>query len=217
MFILSKNRFFLLFLKVEFELNKEKLSFSSFFFFFYQMIKEGIFSLNDLVNGRIDLICRVIASSLFVSHSIRKNTVCWVMVGVAGEKEKEKEKEGEGEGEGEGKGKGEGEGEGKKGGYRVIEVRGGEVRKLRVDERNVAMLLQEAIWFKNGYVFVILSLLLLFSLSFPLIISLQTRAKKKRKKEENCPPCPPSICERFVSTTVERSLHLFFSLFSLLF
>ena len=124
------------------------------------MIKEGIFSLNDLVNGRIDLICRVIASSLFVSHSIRKNTVCWVMVGVKGEDKGGEGKEGEGK-DGEGK---EGE-KGTEGGYRVIEVRGAEVRKLRVDERNVAMLLQEAIWFKNGHVFVFLSFFLFFSFS----------------------------------------------------
>lgn len=43
---------------------------------------DASFSLNDLPGGggRMDLLCRAIASSLFLSHSIREDTICDIML-----------------------------------------------------------------------------------------------------------------------------------------
>jgi tRNA (pseudouridine54-N1)-methyltransferase len=85
---------------------------------------EGSIRVDDLVNGRVDLICRAIANSVFVSHQIRKNTTCWILIHFGREETPIS---------------------------RTIEIRGGEVKHLRVDERNIALILRRTIWFQSKY------------------------------------------------------------------
>jgi tRNA pseudouridine-54 N-methylase len=95
----------------------------------FQILLEGKFRLDDLVNGRIDLMCRLISSSLFISHDMRRNTICWLVVKYESKDQGEPDPQQ----------------------YRTFEIRGKEVRRLRVDERNIALQLQHSIWFHLGY------------------------------------------------------------------
>jgi hypothetical protein len=60
----------------------------------------GLFSPNNLLQGRVDVWCRCITAGLYLSDDFRKDTLVSLVLS------------GEGEGNGEGEGKGEGKGEG---------------------------------------------------------------------------------------------------------
>jgi tRNA (pseudouridine54-N1)-methyltransferase len=85
----------------------------------------GNFSLNDLPGsaGRIDVLCRFVQATLFLSHSIRQDTDCFLVL--LGEPTPPK----------------------------TILLRGSEVRFLNPDERSTAALLKRALSLPVGSVF----------------------------------------------------------------
>jgi tRNA (pseudouridine54-N1)-methyltransferase len=86
---------------------------------------DGIFNLDDLPGsgGRIDLLCRCIQAALFLSHSLRRDTDCHLIL--TGDPVPPK----------------------------TILIRGGEVRSLNPDERSTAALLRKALSLPVGAMF----------------------------------------------------------------
>lgn len=83
---------------------------------------DSSFSLNDLPGngGRMDLLCRAVASSLFLSHGIRQNIVCDILL------------------------------LGKPNPGRIIRFLGDEIRSLSPDERNIASFIKKGLSIPTG-------------------------------------------------------------------
>ncbi len=78
---------------------------------------DGAFSLNDLpgTGGRMDVLCRCVNSSLFLSHDLRRDTVCYLVLC------------------------------GEPAGPKTIRFSGTAVRSLSPDERSAAALIKKAL------------------------------------------------------------------------
>jgi tRNA pseudouridine-54 N-methylase len=102
----------------------------------------GLFSANNLLQGRVDVWCRCVSSSLYLSDGIRRDTIVSLILRDGdGDDEKNDEKNDESDDEGGGGGRG----GGKNGKCRVVSVNGGEVVGLAPDEATIARVLQRAL------------------------------------------------------------------------
>jgi tRNA pseudouridine-54 N-methylase len=94
----------------------------------------GLFSANNLLQGRVDVWCRCVSAALYLSDGIRRDTIVSLIL-----------RDGDGDGDGEKNDDENGEGGGGGGKCRVVSVNGGEVVGLAPDEATIARVLQRAL------------------------------------------------------------------------